>query len=382
VHIAVVSGETSGDQLGGGILKALQERIPQLKVSGVGGANMTAAGLDSLYAMDDISLMGVDGFMGKIRKALYIRRALYRRFTADPPDIFLGIDIPDFNLVLERRLRRFGIPVVHLVSPTVWAWRSYRIHRIRKAVDHMLVLFPFEEAYYRANGVPATFVGHPAADEIGEVDQVDAQRQLARLGVSVTGELVALLPGSRASEIRHLAPVFIDTAMRLSQIRPGIRFVVPYASHQVGKEFEKICPRGVGPEYIQGIQGNARMAMAGSDLVLLASGTAALEAALLARPMVVAYKVSGLSYVLARMFAKVKQVSMPNHLTARPMVPEFLQGRARPDLLCGELDRLLDERSERTRIEESFRDLRGVLKNDACAVIAEKLVGIAQSRVG
>ena len=153
MHIAVVSGEASGDQLGAGILKALQERVPQLKVSGVGGAKMSAAGLDSLYAMDDISLMGVDGFIGKIRKALRIRRALYRRFTSDPPDIFLGIDIPDFNLGLEKRLKRFGIPVVHLVSPTVWAWRSYRIHRIRKAVDHMLVLFPFEEVYYREHGL-------------------------------------------------------------------------------------------------------------------------------------------------------------------------------------------------------------------------------------
>ncbi len=382
MHIAVVSGEASGDQLGAGILKALQERVPQLKVSGVGGAKMSAAGLDSLYAMDDISLMGVDGFMGKIRKALRIRRALYRRFTSDPPDIFLGIDIPDFNLGLEKRLKRFGIPVVHLVSPTVWAWRSYRIHRIRKAVDHMLVLFPFEEVYYREHGVPATFVGHPAADEIGEVDQVAAQRELARLGVSVTGELVALLPGSRVSEIRHLAPVFIDTAIRLSKIRPGIRFVVPYASDKVEREFRKFCPRGTGPENVQGIQGNARLAMAGSDLVLLASGTSALEAALLERPMVVAYKVSGLSYVLVRMFAKVKHVSMPNHLTARPMVPEYLQGRARPQLLCGELNRLLDERAARIRIEESFKDLRGVLKNDACAVIAERLVGMVQSRAG
>lgn len=376
MHIALVSGETSGDQLGGGILRALRERIPELKISGVGGTHMQAAGLDSLYRMDDISLMGVDGFMRKIRRALSIRKALYHRFISDPPDIFLGIDIPDFNLVLEGRLRRSGIPAVHLVSPTVWAWRSYRIHRIRRSVDHMLVLFPFEENYFRERGVPATFVGHPAADEIREVERDAAKQELSRLGVHAPGELVALLPGSRVSEIHHLVPVFIETAALLTRVRPGIRFVVPYANMEVANEFEKICPAAVRPQNIQCIQGSARLAMAGSDLVLLASGTAALEAALLARSMVVAYKVSVLSYVLARVFARVKHVSMPNHLTEYPMVPEYLQRRARPSVLTQEMDRLLTDNSTRTQIEESFRSLRKLLKNNAYEVVADKLVDI------
>ena len=380
MHIAVVSGETSGDQLGGGILRALRERIPELKVSGVGGTQMQAAGLDSLYTMDDISLMGVDGFMRKIRRALSIRKALYHRFISDPPDIFLGIDIPDFNLALEGRLRRSGIPAVHLVSPTVWAWRSYRIHRIRRAVDHMLVLFPFEEAYFRERGVPATFVGHPAADEIQEVDRDAAKQQLSNMGICASGEIVALLPGSRVSEIRHLAPVFIETATLLTRVRPGIQFVVPYANWEVADQFEKICPSGNRPENIRCIQGNARLAMAGSDLVLLASGTAALEAALLARSMVVAYKVSVLSYALAKMFARVKHVSMPNHLTETPMVPEYLQGRAKPRVLTQEMDRLLSDISTRTKIEDSFRSLSKILKNDAYEVVADKLMDIVGVR--
>ena len=374
MHVAVVAGATSGDQLGSGVLASLRGLVGDLRITGVGGSAMAAQGLESLHAMEDISLMGLDGVTEKVCKAIRIRNALFKTFLDDPPDVFLGIDIPDFNISLEQKLKAHRIPTAHLVSPTVWAWRSYRIRKIRKAVDRMLVLFPFEETFYRSHGVSAKFVGHPAADEIDQITRKQAREKLAGEGLQVDRTTIALLPGSRRSEIDKLGRLFLDTAERITQANSQIQFILPVASTAVVEQLRELVDEHKGGSNVCLTEQNARLAIAAADVGLIASGTAALEAALLVRPIVVAYKVSRLSYLLARLFARVRHVSMPNHLTEEPMVKEFLQGDANVDNLNGEIQRLLTDCLYRRQIEHAFQGLAGMLRNNANDEIAKELV--------
>ena len=374
MHVAVVAGETSGDQLGSGVLASLRGLVGDLRITGVGGSAMAAQGLESLHAMEDISLMGLDGVTEKVCRAIRIRNALFKTFLDDPPDVFLGIDIPDFNISLEQKLKAHRIPTAHLVSPTVWAWRSYRIRKIRKAVDRMLVLFPFEETFYRSHGVSAKFVGHPAADEIDQITRKQAREKLAGEGLQVDRTTIALLPGSRRSEIDKLGRLFLDTAERITQANSQIQFILPVASTAVVEQLRELVDGHKGGSNVCLTEQNARLAIAAADVGLIASGTAALEAALLVRPIVVAYKVSRLSYLLARLFARVRHVSMPNHLTEEPMVKEFLQGDANVDNLNGEIQRLLTDCLYRRQIEHAFQGLAGMLRNNANDEIAKELV--------
>ena len=376
MHLAVVAGETSGDQLGSGVLASLRGLVGDLRVTGVGGSAMAAQGLESLHAMEDISLMGLDGVTEKIFRAIRIRNSLFKTFLDDPPDVFLGIDIPDFNISLEQRLKAHRIPTAHLVSPTVWAWRSYRIRKIRKAVDRMMVLFPFEETFYRSQGVSAKFVGHPAADEIDQITRKQAREKLAGEGIQVDRTTIALLPGSRRSEIDKLGRLFLDTAERITQANSQIQFILPVASTAVVEQLRDLVDKYKGGSNVCLTEQNARLAIAAADVGLIASGTAALEAALLVRPIVVAYKVSRLSYLLARLFAKVRPVSMPNHLTEEPMVKEFLQGNANVDNLYGEIQHLLTDCLYRGQIEHAFQGLAGMLRNNANDTIAKELVSM------
>ncbi|MEC8870556.1 MAG: lipid-A-disaccharide synthase [Pseudomonadota bacterium] len=376
MHLAVVAGETSGDQLGSGVLASLRGLVGDLRVTGVGGSAMAAQGLESLHAMEDISLMGLDGVTEKIFRAIRIRNSLFKTFLDDPPDVFLGIDIPDFNISLEQRLKAHRIPTAHLVSPTVWAWRSYRIRKIRKAVDRMMVLFPFEETFYRSHGVSAKFVGHPAADEIDQITRKQAREKLAGEGIQVDRTTIALLPGSRRSEIDKLGRLFLDTAERITQANSQIQFILPVASTAVVEQLRDLVDKYKGGSNVCLTEQNARLAIAAADVGLIASGTAALEAALLVRPIVVAYKVSRLSYLLARLFAKVRHVSMPNHLTEEPMVKEFLQGNANVDNLYGEIQHLLTDCLYRGQIEHAFQGLAGMLRNNANDTIAKELVSM------
>jgi len=374
MHVAVVAGETSGDQLGSGVLASLRGLVGDLRVTGVGGSAMATQGLKSMHAMEDISLMGLDGVTEKLLRAIRIRRSLFNTFVDDPPDVFLGIDIPDFNISLEQRLKAHRIPTAHLVSPTVWAWRSYRIRKIRRAVDRMMVLFPFEETFYRSHGVSAKFVGHPAADEIEQITRKEAREKFTGEGVQVDRTTIALLPGSRRSEIDNLGRLFLDTAERITQANSEIQFILPVASISVVEQLRDLVDEYKGGSNIVVTEQDARLAIAAADVGLIASGTAALEAALLVRPMVVAYKVSRLSYLLAKLFAKVRHVSMPNHLTDEPMVKEFLQGNANVDNLYGEIQRLLTDPLYRSQIEHAFRGLTGMLRNNASDTIAKELV--------
>ena len=292
MRIGVLAGEPSGDILGARVLAALRMRFPNLEIEGIGGPLMEQQGLDSMFPMDRLSVMGFIEPLKRLPELLRIRSAVREHFSRKPPDIFLGIDSPDFNLRLEEQLRARGVTTAHLVSPSVWAWRQRRIHRIKRAVDLMLCLFPFETAIYRQHDVPVCYVGHPLADEIPtQADRIAAR---SALGLQPGARLLALLPGSREGEVRLLAPLFLRAASLLRRTDPTLRFVLPAVSAARRTELEPLV--AAYPQLdITVVTGRSREVMAASDAVLLASGTATLEAALLKRPMVVAYRMGALS---------------------------------------------------------------------------------------
>lgn len=340
LRIGILAGEASGDILGSRVLAALRQRFPDLTVEGMGGPLMEAQGLTSMYPMERLSVMGFVEPLKRLPELLRIRGALYRHFRDNPPDVFLGIDSPDFNLHLEQKLRAQGIRTAHLVSPTIWAWRAGRIRKIKRAVDQMLCLFPFELDIYRQHAMAATFVGHPLADEIPlHTDKGPAR---AALGLPPTAKVLALLPGSRGGEVRLLAPLFLEAARQLSERDPAIHFVLPAASEarmtQIHAELARF------PELpVTVLAGQSRQAMAAADAILLASGTATLEAMLLKRPMVVAYRMGELSWQVASRIATTRFVALPNVLAGERIVPELLQHAATPEAMVDELWPLLSE---------------------------------------
>ena len=381
VRVAIVACEASGDRLAAGLMEAIKARAPGSSFVGVGGANMAQAGCQLLYNMGDSSVIGLDGLFRQLPGILNIRRTLLARIKADRPDVFIGVDAPDFNLALERKLKRQNITCVHYVSPTVWAWRGYRIHKIRRAIDHMLTLFPFEADYYRAHHVPVTCVGHPMADEISEPDRGAARRQL-QLG---DGLLIALLPGSRRSEIRRLARVFIDAARLIGKQHPEARFVLPFAAQSAADEFRLTA--GDAAELadlpLHTLDGKSRLALEACDVAILASGTAALEAALLRRPHVVAYKLAPFSYWLMRRLRHVDYYSMPNQLLPKPMIAELIQHQATAANIAREVDALLGDRVRVAELERHFADLHRQLKRGANARAADVVLPLARAgRVG
>ncbi len=371
----MVAGEASGDYLAAGLIRALRTRVPDVEIEGIGGPMMAREGVRLLYPMDTISIMGVDGLAGSLRKILGIRTALRERFSRNPPDVFVGVDVPDFNLGLERGLRKAGIPTVHYVSPTVWAWRAYRVNRIRRSVDLMLTLFPFEADYFRARNVPVSFVGHPMADEIPEM--IDREAARAALGVDAQ-YVVALMPGSRLSELKRLGGLFIDVAVRLQQAGGrDICFLAPFISPSTREYFERLLA-GKAPDLpIRLLDSRSRQVLAASDLALLASGTAALEAALHKVPMVVAYKVSGFTALMVRMFARVRHVSMPNHLLDEPIVPELLQGDATVERIGAAMERYLGDEALRRDTERILGRIPRMLRRGADERAAEEVLAVA-----
>ncbi len=364
VRIGIVAGEVSGDVLGAGLIKALKKRIPEARFEGVCGERMEAEGCKGMFPMEWLSIIGLMEAVGKFPQIYWMRKDLIKHFLSDPPDLFIGIDVPDFNLGLEQRLRAAGIATVHYVSPTVWAWRSYRIHKIKKAVDHMLTLFPFEARYYQEHEVPVTFVGHPLADLIE--DTVDRGRYRKELGLPADKTIVALLPGSRINELNRHADLFIETACWLYRRNPSLHFVAPLASAETREIFETALERNVAANFpILQLDGRSREAMAASDVVLLASGTATLEAALLSRLMVVTYKVSVLTYFLIRLFAHVKLYSLPNNLAGCQLVPELIQGEAVPEKLGRAVEHLLEHPEKSKSIIETLKGMHEQLRRNA-----------------
>lgn len=344
-------------------MRAVRARYPQACFEGIAGPRMEAAGCEALYPMERLSVMGLSETFRRYWELRTVRQRLVRQFIGDPPDLFVGIDAPDFNLNLELALHRAGVLTVHYASPQVWAWRKYRLRTIRRAVDMMLTLFPFEESFFSEHGVRARFVGHPLADIIPDTTDQDAAR--ARLGLPPGVEVVALLPGSRLSEVSRLAEPMIGAARWLASRRPGVRFVVPLVNPQARAEFERVRgPSADAPE-MHLLVGDARTAMAAADAVLLASGTASLEALLLKRPMVITYRLGRLSWWIASKVVNVPFAGLPNLLAGKELVPELLQDDAKPEKLGAALLGFLEDPKRSDALKKEFRRIHGILRNNA-----------------
>ncbi len=377
MHIAIVAGELSGDLLGAGLMAALRERQPSLRFTGIGGPAMRALGFETLAPIERLSVMGLVEVLRHLPDLLALRRQLDRRLSADPPAVFIGIDAPDFNLGLERKLRGRGIPTVHYVSPSVWAWRPWRVRKIVRAVDLMLTLFPFEAAFYRTHQVPVKVVGHPLADAIPCRSDPSAAR--TALQWPDTATLLALLPGSRVGEINRLGPLLLDTASWLHAQRPELRFVLPAATPHLHALLTRMRAERAPALPLTLVQGQARLAMAAADLVLLASGTATLEAMLLKRPMVVAYQVAPMTAWLARWLVRVPHFALPNLLARRELVPEFIQQAATVENLGAAVLRWLDEPEARQRVVTEFDVLHRALRRDASRQAAEAVLDLLRT---
>ncbi len=380
MRIGIVAGESSGDILGAGLIRAIRERRPDATFEGVAGPLMQAAGCKALYPAETLAVMGLIEVLKHLPRLLKVRSHLKRHFLSDPPDVFVGIDSPDFNLGLEEALRRQGIPTVHYVSPSIWAWRPKRVFKVGRAADLTLALLPFEPSLYDKHGFKATFVGHPLADSVPA--QPDRRALREELHLPQDQPVLAILPGSRRSEVERLGPVFLETAAWLSQKKPELRFVIPAATPALNQLLKRQI-RALQPDLpVTLVEGHSHEALGAADASLLASGTAALEALLLRCPMVVAYKVSSLTYnlVMGLGLLKIKNVSLPNLLAERDLVPEFMQARANADELGPAVLKLLDDKQARDTQLRGLEALTGVLRVGADTRAADAVLKLADSR--
>lgn len=365
MRIALVAGELSGDLLGAGLMAALKERYPHAQFAGVGGPAMISQGLESWTPLERLAVMGLIEVLRHLPELFHIRRQLRQRLLADPPAIFIGIDAPDFNLGLERQLRAHGIPTVHYVSPSVWAWRPWRVLKIARAVNLMLTLFPFEAAFYERHGVPVRYVGHPLADAIPL--RSDAQEARRALGLSLPAEarVVALLPGSRMGEVSRLGPLFLETARWLFTRRPDLHFLTPAATPRLYEVLDALRLERAPDLPLTLMQGHSREVMSTADVVLLASGTATLEAMLLKRPMVVAYRVAPVTAWIARRLVHIPHFALPNLLAGRELTPEFFQEAATAANLGAAVLHWLDDAPAGAALAAEFALLHIHLRQDA-----------------
>ncbi len=378
IRVALLAGEMSGDLLGAGLMQALRQRLPDVRFEGIGGPRMEALGLQSRVAMERLSVMGFIEPLKRLPELLRIRADVVGHFSRHPPDVFIGIDSPDFNLGIERRLKRLGIPCVHYVSPSVWAWRQGRIHGIARAVDLMLALLPFEAAFYRDHGVPVVFTGHPLADEIPE--HVDMAASRAQLGLAADRPVLALLPGSRQGEIGRLAPPFLLTALQCQQQRPGLQVILPCVSLERRRQVEDLLAIHAPDLALTLLDGNSRLAMAAADALLMTSGTATLEGLLLKKPMIVCYKLPALTYAIVRRMVKIPHFSLPNLLAAEPLVPEYVQEQVEPGRLATEVCALLDGGGYPQAQIEAYRRIHGELRRNASERAADAVLQLLRER--
>lgn len=371
IRVALVAGEASGDILGCGLMQAIKQRHPDAEFIGVGGARMEAEGLKSFFPMERLAVMGLVEVLGRLFELLRRRRQLARELIAAKPDVFIGIDAPDFNLGLELKLRRAGIKTVHYVSPSVWAWRQKRVLKIREACDLMLTLFPFEAQFYDEHQVPVRFVGHPLADAIPL--QADRAAARATLDLPQDEPVVALMPGSRGGEVARLGELFLDAAIRLRALRPGIHFLLPCATPERREQLEQMLAGRDLPLTL--LNGRSHEALAACDAVLIASGTATLEALLYKRPMVVAYRVAPLTYRILKRLVKSPYISLPNLLAERLLVPELIQDAATPEALAQAVAPLIDGGQVQT---EGFDLIHRALRRDASVSAADAVLKLAE----
>jgi len=374
-RIAMVAGEASGDLLAAHLIAALKARRPGLRFHGIGGPKMRALGFESDYPMEKLAVRGYVEVLRHLRELVAIRRQLARHLLAEPPALFIGVDAPDFNFDLEQRLRRAGVPTIHYVSPSIWAWRAWRMRKIAKSVTHMLALFPFEAPLYEKAGVPVTYVGHPLADVIPlEINKEEARAQLR---LPRGRRVIALLPGSRVSELHYMAETFVKTARRLHQEIKDVHFVCPTASRETRDLFEVALRHHAGGELpLTLLFGHSHEALAAADLALVASGTATLEAALFKTPMVITYRMSPVTAALMWRMRRLPYVGLPNILAGEFLVPELLQDKATPGALSAALIGLLQDAPGQRRQVEKFREIHVSLRRDAAHRAADAVLAV------
>ena len=378
LRIGLVVGEASGDQLGAGLITALQKSHPDAIFEGVGGPKMQALGCISLYPMETLSVMGLVEPLKRLPALLRMRRGLVDHFIAQPPDVFIGIDAPDFNLGIELRLKKAGIPTVHYVSPSVWAWRQGRIKKIARAVNHMLTLLPFEADFYQRHNVPVTFVGHHLADELPLQPNIEGAR--AQLNLPANTPVIALLPGSRQSEVALLGQLFLDAARLCLKENPELSFVLPAANPARRQQIDTMLAEA-GDLPVHVLDGQSHLAMEAADVVLLASGTTALEAMLLKKPMVVSYKTGWLTHAIISRMLKVPYVSLPNLLAGRELVPEVLQDDATADRLAGLLMARLGDSALAIKLRSDFTQIHQQIKCNGNEKAAEAVLSVIAKQV-
>lgn len=377
MRIGLVAGEASGDVLGAGLIRAIRSRCPDATFEGVAGPAMVEAGCEQWQPAETLAVMGFVEPIRHIPRLLRLRSNLVRRWTESRPDAVVGIDAPDFNLGLEKKLRRAGVRTAHFVSPTIWAWRPGRVETVKKAADRVLCIFPFEPAIYAEHGVDAVFVGHPRAYETPGI--VDTAAARAKLGIEASA-VVTVMPGSRRSEIQRLGQTFAQAARIVRERHPGTRFVTPIATAALRPAIEQhLREAGVIDDFIL-LDGQSQLALTAADVAMQASGTAVLEAALLRKPTVAAYRVAALSWFIGKglRLVNLTHYTMPNFLTEEPLVPEFIQGDARPEPIADAVVTLLDDPERRRFISRSFDRLRNELALDSDRHAAEAIIELAR----
>lgn len=361
--IGIVAGEASGDLLGSHLIRALKKRRPDLEFIGIAGPKMMAEGAKTLFPMERLSVRGFVEVLKHLPGLLKLRKQLTQYFLQNPPDLFIGIDAPDFNFTLERNLKVKGIRTIHYVSPSIWAWRKGRIKKIKSAVSHMLALFPFEPPIYQNADIPVTYVGHPLADIL----PMEPNKQEARKGLKLgkTAQVVVMLPGSRQSEVRQLALLYVKAARLIFNQKPETRFLIPLVTKETREIFQQaIYDDDAHDLPLQILFGHAHLAMEAADVVIVASGTATLEAALIKRPMVITYRMPALSWLLLKRMNYLPYVGLPNILADRFVVPELLQKNATPEKLAEAALKLIEDKELRTEIHEEFSRIHQLLRQN------------------
>ncbi len=374
MKIGILAGEASGDLLGAKLIQALRERCPDLQIEGIGGPAMIAAGCNSLFDIERLAVMGFIEPLLRLPDLIKLRHDLYHHFINNRPDVFIGIDAPDFNIGLELKLRHAGIPVVHYVSPSVWAWRQNRVHKIAKAVDLMLTLLPFEAKFYQQHNVPVRYVGHPLASQIPlQPDKAAARRALC---IDEHATYVALLPGSRRQEIRYMAEPFLRAAKLAWQQRPHLRFLTTHVNEQRYQEFYE-CYQRIAPELpLEFFTRRSQDVMAAADVVMVTSGTATLETMLYKKPMVIAYRMSKFTYQLAKLLVKTPYAGLPNLLANELLVPELIQDAVQPEAIARHILDYLDHPEKVHALQERFNQIHNELRADSAGCIADAVMGV------
>ncbi len=381
MRIGIVAAEASGDALGGALIEAVRRRVPDARFEGVCGPRMQRAGCERWHGIESLSVMGLTEVLAHLPRLWRLRRELAGRWIARPPSVFVGIDAPDFNLGLERRLRRAGIPTAHYVSPSVWAWRQGRTRVVDAACDRVLCLFPFENSFYESVGVDACYVGHPLADQMPMVpDRAGARNAL---GFTDSDQVVALLPGSRGGEITRLGADFAAAAAKMRRVRPSLKFVVPMVSNALAEKFAAQVSAHHGLD-IRFVVDGAQQCLTASDAALVASGTATLEAALAKTPMVVAYRISRMSRWLAVNIGglKLKRYALPNLIADRELVREFMMDAATPSALAEAMLGLLDDRDRQRQVVDEYAKIHQLLRCGASERAAAAVLDLSRDARG